>query len=79
MGFPTGNAEKMVVQSFRQYKLKDYDAVVGANASPSTPSKVPVVNSSSNLPQSATKNSVSVTSTSRAPRLRSPSPPAPRQ
>ena len=67
MGFPTGNAEKMVVQSFRQYKLKDYDAVVGANASPSTPSKVPVVNSSSNLPQSATKNSVSVTSTSRAP------------
>lgn len=48
MGFPKGVAEKMVLQAFRQYKLQDYDAVMGSQSeqpatvprsAPQTPSK----------------------------------------
>lgn len=48
MGFPKGVAEKMVLQAFRQYKLQDYDTVMGSQSeqpatvpqsAPQTPSK----------------------------------------
>ena len=58
MGFPEGVAEKMVLQAFRQHKLKDYDVVMGhaltsrSTVSPtSTPTKsTPSKNTKTNLP-----------------------------
>jgi hypothetical protein len=41
MGFPIGTAEKMVLQAFRQYELKDYDAVVAGKTATTTTRAAP--------------------------------------
>lgn len=60
MGFPKGNAEKMVIKSFRQYPMKDYSSIVPPEA-PIAESPLPTVPSSSSSlssPAKAPKSSV---------------------
>jgi len=73
MGFPKGVAEKMVLQAFRQYKLQDYEVVMGSQkeqpatlpSPPQTPSKP---TSSAQLTPSAPSTPPKITSGSQPPK-----------
>lgn len=65
MGFPKGVAEKMVLQAFRQYKLQDYESVMGTQpqqpaglpSPPQTPSKSAPPSSQAIAPSTPPKSS----------------------
>lgn len=69
MGFPKGNAEKMVIKAFRQYPMKDYNAIVPPEVQQSSRSEaqLPTVPSSSSSLSSPTKAPKTTTQTSEAP------------
>lgn len=84
MGFPKGVAEKMVLQAFRQYKLQDYDVVMGSRkeqpatlpSPPQTPLKnVPSAHLASAAPSTPPKTAGRESQPPKTPTISSKGPP----